>query len=170
MKRGALSLRHGTRQQRRKKTHLGARRHCRKRVLGGAMTLSQEGVWGARRQHRRKRLRGRDDATAGRVLRHGGNDAGNVSGARLGPSGHERTHEQDRSEGLWPRIGRESGVRMKKNPICCSFSPGSRNRVKASTALSRHYAEGPDGYTRRVLLKLQQIAIRCIRQGGTGAR
>lgn len=113
---------------------------------GVATTLPQEGFW-TRRQHRRKRL-----------------------GARLGPSGHERTPEQDRSESLWPRIGRESGVRMKKNPICCSFSPGSRNRVKASTALSRHYAEGPDGYTRRVLLKLQQIAIRCIRQGGTGAR
>lgn len=158
----------GTRQQRRKKTHLGARRRYRRKELGGragntagrglggattleeawgvATTLPQEGFW-TRRQHRRKRLGGTDWAIRSRTNTR--------TGQKRRPMAPNRA-----------RIWRAN----EKEPDLLQFSPGSRNRVKASTALNRHYTEGPDGYTRRVLLKLQQIAIRCIRQGGTGAR
>ena len=124
---------------------------------------------------------GRDDTIAGRGLGgtttlpqegfgNNGNDAGNVSGgAAWAIRSRTNTRTGQKRKPMAPnraRIWRAN----EKEPDLLQFSPGSRNRVKASTALNRHYTEGPDGYTRRVLLKLQQIAIRCIRQGGTGAR
>lgn len=133
-----------------------------------ATTLQQEGTWG-RRQHRRKGL---GDATTPPQEEPLGAAATPLETSRGGAAWATRSRTNTRAgqkRRLWPRIGRESGVRMKK-PDLLQFSPGSRNRVKVSTALSRHYTEGPDGYTRRVLLKLQQIAIRCIRQRDPAAR
>ena len=168
MKRGTLSLRHGTRQQRRKKTHLGARRRYRRKELGGAPATPQEGAWGA--QRRWKRLGGgRDDATAGRIYYAAATPQKTSRGTAWAIRSRTSTRTGQKRRPMAPnraRIWRAN----EKEPDLLQFSPSSRNRAKVSTALSRHYAEGPDGYTRRVLLKLQQIAIRCIRQGGTGAR
>lgn len=147
MKRGTLSLRHGHGQQRRKKTYLGARRQRRKKTH-----------LGTRRRYSRKGLGG------------GGNAAGNVSGGAAWASrSRTNTRAGQKRRPIAPnraRIWRAN----EKEPDLLQFSPGSRNRAKVSTALSRHYTEGPDGYTRRVFLKLQQIAIRCIRQRDPAAR
>lgn len=155
---GALSLRHGTRPTASQENiPWGAAAASQENTPWDATTLQQEGTWG------------RNDATAGRAFGRGGNAAGDVSGGAAWATRSRTNTRAGQKRRLWPRIGRESGVRMKK-PDLLQFSPGSRNRVKVSTALNRHYTEGPDGYTRRVLLKLQQIAIRCIRQRDPAAR
>ena len=110
-----------------------------------ATTLQQEGTWG--RQRRWKRLGGAAWASRSRTNTRAGQKRRPIAPNRA-------------------RIWRAN----EKEPDLLQFSPGSRNRAKVSTALSRHYTEGPDGYTRRVLLKLQQIAIRCIRQRDPAAR
>lgn len=117
------------------------------RGLGGTTTLPQEGFW-EQRQRRWKRL--------------GGGAAWAIRSRTNTRTGQKRKPMAPNRARIWRA--------NEKEPDLLQFSPGSRNRVKASTTLNRHYTEGPDGYTRRVLLKLQQIAIRCIRQGGTGAR
>lgn len=112
-----------------------------------ATTLQQEGTWG-RRQRRWKRL--------------GGSAAWATRSRTNTRTGQKRRPMVPNRARIWRA--------NEKEPDLLQFSPGSRNRVKVSTALSRHYTEGPDGYTRRVLLKLQQIAIRCIRQRDPAAR
>lgn len=150
----------------------------RKHTLGlGDATAGRS--LGARRQHRRKGLGGRndagrglggrDDATAGRIWTRRQHRRKRLGGTAWATRSRTNTRAGQKRRPMAPnraRIWRAN----EKEPDLPQFSPGSRNRVKASTALNRHYTEGPDGYTRRVLLKLQQIAIRCIRQRGPGAR
>lgn len=133
-----------------------------------ATTLQQEGTWG-RRQHRRKGL---GDATTLPQEEPLGAAATPLETSRERGLGHPVTNEhpsRTEAKAMAPnraRIWRAN----EKEPDLLQFSPCSRNRAKVSTALSRHYTEGSDGYTRRVLLKLQQIAIRCIRQRDPAAR
>lgn len=169
MKRGALSLRHGTRQQRRKKTSWGAAAASQENIPWGAATLPQEGLWGRRQRHRKglggsQRRYHRKSLWARRQRRWK-----RLGGAAWAIRSRTNTRAGQKRRPMAPNRARIWRMN-EKEPDLLQFSPGSRNRVKVSTALNRHYTEEPDGYTRRVLLKLQQIAIRCIRQRGTGAR
>ena len=66
-----------------------------------ATTLQQEGTWG-RRQHRRKGLGDATTLPQEEPLGVAATPLETSRGARLGPPGHERTPEQDRSEGYGP--------------------------------------------------------------------
>lgn len=136
---------------------LGARRRYRRKGLGGHNDAGR-GLGGSRRRYRRKSPEARRQRRWKRL-----------GGAAWATRSRTNTRAGQKRRPMAPnraRIWRAN----EKEPDLLQFSPSSRNRAKVSTALNRHYTEGPDGYTRRVLLKLQQIAIRCIRQRGPGAR
>ena len=138
--------------------------------MGTANSVVRKHTLGRGGSVARKHTLGRNDATAGRDL---GAAATPLETSRGGAAWASRSRTNTRA-GQKRRPIAPNRARIwranEKEPDLLQFSPGSRNRAKVSTALSRHYTEGPDGYTRRVFLKLQQIAIRCIRQRDPAAR